>query len=85
MAGQMKMKIKSTWEYFYWLYWQYQLITCGYLLDPWEKIILHSFTISVLVMMSYTAYTYALHICLILKFFLYLPGNEPESDVYIMK
>lgn len=77
--------MKSVWDYFYWLYWQYQLITCAYLFDTWERIILHSFIISVLVMMIYTAYIYTLRICLILKFFLYLPGNELESNVYIMK
>uniref|UniRef100_A0A8B9QAZ9 Serine palmitoyltransferase small subunit B n=1 Tax=Apteryx owenii TaxID=8824 RepID=A0A8B9QAZ9_APTOW len=54
----MKVDIKSMKNYLYWLYCQYELITCSYLMEPWEKLLFYSFNIAVLVMIMYTAYLF---------------------------
>uniref|UniRef100_A0A7M4ELQ4 Serine palmitoyltransferase small subunit B n=1 Tax=Crocodylus porosus TaxID=8502 RepID=A0A7M4ELQ4_CROPO len=81
----MRWFCTPVWYYFYWLFWQFQLITCSYLMDPWEKIIFYSFTIFVFVIVFYTVFIFiSVHICLIIKF-LHQFGSDPESNVYIMK
>uniref|UniRef100_A0A493T604 Serine palmitoyltransferase small subunit B n=1 Tax=Anas platyrhynchos platyrhynchos TaxID=8840 RepID=A0A493T604_ANAPP len=66
------MDFKSMKYYLYWLYCQFELITCSYLMEPWEKILFYTFNITMLVMISYTAYLFIpVHISTAFQFFLY--------------
>uniref|UniRef100_U3I2A0 Serine palmitoyltransferase small subunit B n=1 Tax=Anas platyrhynchos platyrhynchos TaxID=8840 RepID=U3I2A0_ANAPP len=45
-------------DYIYWLYYQYLLITCSYVLEPWEQSMFHTITVTVFAMVVYTAYVF---------------------------
>ncbi|NXC50543.1 SPTSB palmitoyltransferase, partial [Penelope pileata] len=80
------MDIKSMKNYIYWLYCQFELITCSYLMEPWEKVLFYSFNIIVLVMIAYTAYIFLfVRISMAFQFFLHLFGNEHENTVSVLK
>ncbi|XP_025917376.1 serine palmitoyltransferase small subunit B-like [Apteryx rowi] len=82
----MKVDIKSMKNYLYWLYCQYELITCSYLMEPWEKLLFYSFNVAVLVMIIYTAYLFIpAQISMAFQFFLRLLGNQPENSASVMK
>nr|XP_009666831.1 PREDICTED: serine palmitoyltransferase small subunit B-like [Struthio camelus australis] len=73
-------------SYLYWLYCQYELITCSYLMEPWEKLLFYSFNIAVVAVIIYTAYLFIpAHISRAFQFFLHLLGNQPENTASIMK
>uniref|UniRef100_A0A8C5INQ7 Serine palmitoyltransferase small subunit B n=1 Tax=Junco hyemalis TaxID=40217 RepID=A0A8C5INQ7_JUNHY len=58
------MDVKSTPRYLYWLFCQFELITCSYLMEPWEKVLFYSFNLAMLGLLLYTAYVFlisALH------------------------
>ncbi|KFR15016.1 serine palmitoyltransferase small subunit B [Opisthocomus hoazin] len=80
------MDIKSMKNCLYWLYCQFELITCSYLMEPWEKLLFYTFNITVLLLLSYTAYVFVpAHISTAFQFFLYLFGNQHENTVSIVK
>ncbi|NXQ28947.1 SPTSB palmitoyltransferase, partial [Alaudala cheleensis] len=55
------MDVKGTPRYLYWLFCQFELITCSYLMEPWEKVLFYSFNLALLGLLLYTAY-----VCLVL-------------------
>ncbi|NXX18902.1 SPTSB palmitoyltransferase, partial [Podargus strigoides] len=80
------MDIKSTKNYLYWLYCQFELITCSYLMEPWEKLLFYMFSLTLLVMVLYTAYIFVhLHISMAFQFFLHLLRNQHENTVSIVE
>ncbi|XP_061227649.1 serine palmitoyltransferase small subunit B isoform X1 [Neopsephotus bourkii] len=82
---KLKMDIKHVKDYIYWLYYQYLLITCSYVLEPWERSMFHTITVTVFAMVVYTAYVFVpIHVRLAFEFFSQLFGGQPESTVSIM-
>ncbi|XP_057277742.1 serine palmitoyltransferase small subunit B isoform X1 [Pezoporus wallicus] len=82
---KLKMDIKHVKDYIYWLYYQYLLITCSYVLEPWERSMFHTITVTVFAMVVYTAYVFVpIHIRLAFEFFSQLFGGQPESTVSIV-
>ncbi|NXF32631.1 SPTSB palmitoyltransferase, partial [Nyctibius bracteatus] len=80
------MDIKRTKNYLFWLYCQFELITCSYLMEPWEKLLFYTFNVTVLVTVLYTAYTFVpAHLSTAFHFFLHLFGNQHENTVSIVK
>ncbi|NXI43473.1 SPTSB palmitoyltransferase, partial [Galbula dea] len=80
------MDIKSMKNYLYWLYCQFELITCSYLMEPWEKLLFYSFNIALLVTVLYTAYIFLPgHISSALQFFWQLFGSQHENTVSVLK
>ncbi|XP_015492500.1 serine palmitoyltransferase small subunit B isoform X1 [Parus major] len=79
---ELKMDVKRVKDYLYWLYYQYQLVTCSYVLEPWEQSMFHTITVTVLAMVVYTAYVFVpIHVRLALEFFSQIFGSQPESAV----
>uniref|UniRef100_A0A8C6NGE5 Serine palmitoyltransferase small subunit B n=1 Tax=Melopsittacus undulatus TaxID=13146 RepID=A0A8C6NGE5_MELUD len=63
------MDIKNMKNYLYWLFCQFELITCSYLMEPWEKVLFYTFNITMLFMVLYTAYIYVpIHISTAFQF-----------------
>ncbi|NXD72511.1 SPTSB palmitoyltransferase, partial [Eolophus roseicapillus] len=80
------MDIKNMKNYLYWLFCQFELITCSYLMEPWEKVLFYTFNITMLFMVLYTAYIYVpTHISMAFQFCLHLFGNQHENAVSIVK
>ncbi|NWR57789.1 SPTSB palmitoyltransferase, partial [Bucorvus abyssinicus] len=80
------MDIKSMKNYLYWLYCQFELITCSYLMEPWEKLLFYTFNIAMLVTVLYAAYTFVSgHLSMAFQFFWHFFGNQRENTVPIMK
>ncbi|XP_061227644.1 serine palmitoyltransferase small subunit B-like [Neopsephotus bourkii] len=80
------MDIKSMKNYLYWLFCQFELITCSYLMEPWEKVLFYTFNITMLFMVLYTAYIYVpIHISTAFQFCLHVLGNQHENAVSIVK
>uniref|UniRef100_U3KJ41 Serine palmitoyltransferase small subunit B n=1 Tax=Ficedula albicollis TaxID=59894 RepID=U3KJ41_FICAL len=52
------MDVRSTLSYLYWLFCQFELITCSYLMEPWEKLLFYSFNLAMLGLLLYTTYVY---------------------------
>ncbi|NWH39295.1 SPTSB palmitoyltransferase, partial [Chloropsis hardwickii] len=50
------MDVRSTPRYLYWLFCQFELITCCYLMEPWEKVIFYSFNLATLGLLLYISY-----------------------------
>uniref|UniRef100_H0ZLL9 Serine palmitoyltransferase small subunit B n=1 Tax=Taeniopygia guttata TaxID=59729 RepID=H0ZLL9_TAEGU len=50
------MDVKNTPSYLYWLFCQFELITCSYLMEPWEKVLFYSFNLAMLGLLLYTTY-----------------------------
>ncbi|NWW80764.1 SPTSB palmitoyltransferase, partial [Climacteris rufus] len=50
------MDVKSTPSYLYWLFCQFELITCSYLMEPWEKVLFYSFNLAMAGLLLYAAY-----------------------------
>ncbi|XP_067322130.1 serine palmitoyltransferase small subunit B [Anolis sagrei] len=73
------MDLKKMKDYIYWLYFQYLLVTCSYVLEPWEQSMFHTITITVVAMVVYTAYVFIpIHIRLAFEFFSQIFGSPPE-------
>ncbi|KAM6198776.1 LOW QUALITY PROTEIN: serine palmitoyltransferase small subunit B [Sarcoramphus papa] len=82
---KLKMDIKRVKDYIYWLYYQYLLITCSYVLEPWERSMFHTITVTVFAMVVYTAYVFVpIHVRLAFEFFSQIFGGQPESTVSIV-
>ncbi|KAJ1087980.1 hypothetical protein NDU88_001139 [Pleurodeles waltl] len=65
-----KMDMKHMKEYLSWLYYQYLLITCSYVLEPWEQNIFNTVLLTVIAMVIYTSYVFIpIHVRLALEFF----------------
>ncbi|XP_032302544.1 serine palmitoyltransferase small subunit B-like [Coturnix japonica] len=80
------MDIKSMKSYLYWLYCQFELITCSYLMEPWEKVLFYGFNVTMLVMVAYTAYIFfPVHISTAFQFCLPLFGSQRENTVSVVK
>ncbi|NWH74539.1 SPTSB palmitoyltransferase, partial [Piaya cayana] len=80
------MDIKSMTYSLYWLYCQFELITCSYLMEPWEKVLFYTFNITMLIMILYTSYIFAsVHISTAFQFLLDLFGSQHENAVSIVK
>uniref|UniRef100_A0A8C5RG51 Serine palmitoyltransferase small subunit B n=1 Tax=Laticauda laticaudata TaxID=8630 RepID=A0A8C5RG51_LATLA len=61
-------KIKN---YFYWLYFQYLMVTCGNDFEHWEQIVIHIVATTTFTMLAYTAYVFIpIHLHLAYQFFL---------------
>ncbi|XP_062900953.1 serine palmitoyltransferase small subunit B [Mobula hypostoma] len=79
------MDVKGLKETLAWLYYQYLLITCSYVLEPWEQTIFNSVLFIIVAMVLYTAYVFIpIHIRLALEFFSGLGGVPTESTIAIM-
>lgn len=82
---KLKMDIKHVKDYIYWLYYQYLLITCSYVLEPWEQSMFHTITVTVFAMVVYTAYVFVpIHVRLAFEFFSQIFGGQPDSTVSIV-
>ncbi|NWX24427.1 SPTSB palmitoyltransferase, partial [Aegotheles bennettii] len=80
------MDIKSMKNYLYWLYCQFELITCCYLMEPWEKLLFYTFNITMLLTVLYTAYIFvSAHVSMAFQFFLHIFGNQHENTVPVLK
>ncbi|XP_048362778.1 serine palmitoyltransferase small subunit B [Sphaerodactylus townsendi] len=79
------MDLKRMKDYIYWLYYQYLLISCSYVLEPWERSMFNTITITVVAMVVYTAYIFVpVHVRLAFEFFSEMFGSHPESTVSLM-
>ncbi|NXW65119.1 SPTSB palmitoyltransferase, partial [Eurystomus gularis] len=80
------MDIKSTKNYLYWLYCQFELITCSYLMEPWEKLLFYTFNITMLATVLYATYTFVPgHVSMAFQLLLRFFGNQHENTVSIVK
>ncbi|NWI14645.1 SPTSB palmitoyltransferase, partial [Crypturellus soui] len=76
------MDFKRVKDYFYWLYFQYLLITCSYVLEPWERSMFDTILVTVLAMVLYTAYVFIpIHVRLAFEFFSQMFEGQPESTI----
>ncbi|NWS14916.1 SPTSB palmitoyltransferase, partial [Pachyramphus minor] len=80
------MDVKSTKNFVFWLFCQFELITCSYLMEPWEKVLFYSFNLSMVGMLFYTTYVCAAaHVSTGLQFLWNLLGNQHENAVSVVK
>ncbi|NWU91597.1 SPTSB palmitoyltransferase, partial [Upupa epops] len=80
------MDIKNMKNYVYWLFCQFELITCSYLMEPWEKVLFYTFNVAMLLTVLYTAYLFVCsHISTALQFFSHFLGNQHENTVSVVK
>ncbi|NWU12295.1 SPTSB palmitoyltransferase, partial [Cephalopterus ornatus] len=80
------MDVKSTKNFVFWLFCQFELITCSYLMEPWEKVLFYSFNVSMVGMLFYTAYVCAAaHVSTALQCLWNLLGNQQENAVSVVK
>ncbi|MBN3280952.1 SPTSB palmitoyltransferase, partial [Polyodon spathula] len=79
------MDVKGLKEYLSWLYYQYLLVTCSYVLEPWEQSIFNTLLFTMVTMVVYTAYVFIpIHTRLALEFFSGLFGGQHESTAAFM-
>ncbi|XP_061431266.1 serine palmitoyltransferase small subunit B [Lethenteron reissneri] len=45
-------------EYLCWLRYQYLLVTCCYVMEPWERTVFNTIFLSVMAMVAYTTYAF---------------------------
>ncbi|NWU81410.1 SPTSB palmitoyltransferase, partial [Onychorhynchus coronatus] len=80
------MDVKSTKNFVFWLFCQFELITCSYLMEPWEKVLFYSFNISMVGMLFYTAYVcVAAQVSAALQFLCNVLGSQHENAVSVVK
>ncbi|KAM4887148.1 serine palmitoyltransferase small subunit B isoform 1-T1 [Thomomys bottae] len=71
----LTMDFKRVKEYFAWLYFQYQIISCCSVMEPWEKSMFNTILFSIVAMVVYTAYVFIpIHIRLAWEFFSRISG-----------
>ncbi|XP_038606202.1 serine palmitoyltransferase small subunit B [Tachyglossus aculeatus] len=76
------MDFKQVKDYFSWLYYQYLIITCCSVLEPWEQSMFNTIFFTIVAMVIYTAYVFIpIHIRLALEFFSELFGNQSTTSV----
>ncbi|XP_008838443.2 serine palmitoyltransferase small subunit B isoform X1 [Nannospalax galili] len=67
---KLTMDFKRVKEYFAWLYYQYQIITCCAVMEPWEQSMFNTILLTIVAMVVYTAYVFIpIHIRLAWEFF----------------
>ncbi|XP_027503261.1 serine palmitoyltransferase small subunit B isoform X1 [Chiroxiphia lanceolata] len=82
---ELRMDVKRVKDYIYWLYYQYLLVTCSYVLEPWEQSMFHTITVTVVAMVVYTAYVFVpIHVRLALEFFSQIFGAQPDGAVSVV-
>ncbi|NWJ08542.1 SPTSB palmitoyltransferase, partial [Crypturellus undulatus] len=78
--------IKGMTSYLYWLYYQYELITCSYLMEPWEKVLFYTAHAATFATLAYAACLFVpARISGAFSFFLHLLGNQPENTVSVIE
>ncbi|XP_026580963.1 serine palmitoyltransferase small subunit B [Pseudonaja textilis] len=76
------MDLKKIKDYIYWLHFQYLLVTCSYVLEPWERSMFDTIIITVVAMVVYTAYVFIpIHVRLAFDFFSQVFGNQTENTL----
>ncbi|XP_044148444.1 serine palmitoyltransferase small subunit B [Bufo gargarizans] len=76
------MDVKHIKEYLSWLYYQYLLITCSYVLEPWEQTIFNTVLLTTIAMVIYSSYIFIpIHVRLAVGFFSDIFGGQHESTV----
>ncbi|KAG8445221.1 hypothetical protein GDO86_010124 [Hymenochirus boettgeri] len=79
------MDVKHIKDYLSWLYYQYLLITCSYVLEPWEQSIFNTLLLTIIIMVIYSSYIFIpIHIRLAAQFFSGIFGGQHESTVALM-
>ncbi|NXB99508.1 SPTSB palmitoyltransferase, partial [Orthonyx spaldingii] len=80
------MDVKSTLSYLYWLFCQFELITCSYLMEPWEKVLFYSFNLAMAGLLLYTAHVcLALHLSSAFQLLCSFLGNPQENALSAVK
>ncbi|OCT78649.1 serine palmitoyltransferase small subunit B-like isoform X1 [Xenopus laevis] len=80
-----KMDVKHIKDYLSWLYYQYLLITCSYVLEPWEQSIFNTLLLTIIAMVIYSSYIFIpIHVQLAVEFFTIIFGGQHESTVAVM-
>ncbi|NWI85488.1 SPTSB palmitoyltransferase, partial [Pitta sordida] len=80
------MDLKSTKNYLYWLFCQFELITCSYLMEPWEKVLFYTFNLAMVLTLLYTTYVFMCdQLSSALHFFLHFPANQHSNSVSVVK
>ncbi|NWX84350.1 SPTSB palmitoyltransferase, partial [Nothoprocta ornata] len=78
--------IKRLTNYLYWLYCQYELITCSYLMEPWEKVLFYTVNVATVLTLTYAACLFIpARVSGAFRFLWHFLGNQPESTVSVMK
>ncbi|XP_077344173.1 serine palmitoyltransferase small subunit B [Lithobates pipiens] len=79
------MDVKYIKDYLSWLYYQYLLITCSYVLEPWEKTIFNTILLTAIAMVIYSSYVFIpIHVRLAMEFFSGIFGGQHESTMALM-
>ncbi|NWI78646.1 SPTSB palmitoyltransferase, partial [Dryoscopus gambensis] len=77
---------RSTPSYLYWLFCQFELITCSYLMEPWEKLLFYSFNLAMAGLLLYAAYVcLAFHLRSASQLLGSLLGNPRENALSVVK
>ncbi|NXM46920.1 SPTSB palmitoyltransferase, partial [Gymnorhina tibicen] len=77
---------RSTPSYLYWLFCQFELITCSYLMEPWEKVLFYSFNLAMAGLLLYTAYVcLAFHLSSAFQLLGGFLGNPWENALSVVK
>ncbi|OWK52107.1 Serine palmitoyltransferase small subunit B [Lonchura striata] len=80
------MDVKNTPSYLYWLFCQFELITCSYLMEPWEKVLFYSFNLAMLGLLLYTTYVcLAFHTSSAFQLLCSFLGNPRENSLSVVK
>ncbi|NWV21373.1 SPTSB palmitoyltransferase, partial [Origma solitaria] len=80
------MDVKGTWSSLYWLFCQFELITCSYLMEPWEKVLFYSFNLAMAGLLLYTAYVcVAFHVSSAFQLLGSFLGNQQENALSVVK
>ncbi|XP_064009349.1 serine palmitoyltransferase small subunit B-like [Pogoniulus pusillus] len=75
------MDTKGMRSYLYWLFCQFELITCSYLMEPWEKVLFYTFNVAMLLTLLYTTYAFVPgHLGTALQSFLQLFGSQQDNQ-----
>ncbi|XP_069829938.1 serine palmitoyltransferase small subunit B isoform X1 [Dendropsophus ebraccatus] len=78
----LKMDVKHIKDYLSWLYYQYLLITCSYVLEPWEQSIFNTVLLTAIAMVIYSSYVFIpIHVRLAVEYFSGIFGGQHESTV----
>ncbi|NXS29873.1 SPTSB palmitoyltransferase, partial [Pomatostomus ruficeps] len=74
------MDVRSTPSYLYWLFCQFELITCSYLMEPWEKVLFYSCNLGLALLLLYGAYAcVASHASTALRLLCGFPGTPRDN------
>lgn len=74
---EANMDFKGVKDYFSWLYYQYQIISCCAVLEPWEQSMFNTILLTIFAMVVYTAYVFIpIHIRLAWEFFSKICGYQ---------